>query len=262
MVDLIKLMEMRYLKIAFALAIALSLLAACSDADEKERAVLQFRLTDDAGDYQEVNIDVKAIHVIVNDSLVELNTNQGVYNLLEFVNGKDTLIADDQVPDGFISQIRLVLGEANTLKIDDEFHELKTPSAQQSGLKLNIHNELVSGETYVYILDFVVEESIVEKGNGGYSLKPVIRVFTEAITGSVSGVVMPAEARPLVRAFNESDTHSTYSDTMTGEFLIRGLDEGSYQLEFQPLDPYSDTLVDGIEVLAGETTEVDTLFFE
>ena len=247
----------------FAIAgLAIILLSACSDKATEGMADIQFHLTDHPGDYQEVNIDVQEVHVIVNDSLIELSTNQGIYNLLEFVNGKDTLIADDQVPEGFISQIRLVLGEENTLKIDDELHDLKTPSAQQSGLKLNIHNEFVSGESYVYILDFDVDKSIVKKGNGGYNLKPVIHVFTEAITGSLAGVVLPDSARPMVRAFNESDTHSTFPDTLTGEYLIRGLEEGMYSLEFLPLEPFNDSLLEGIEVLAGETVLLDTVVLE
>jgi len=33
-----------------------------------------------------------------------------------------------------------------------------------------------------------------------YILRPVIRVFTELISGSITGVVQPVEARPLVKA--------------------------------------------------------------
>ena len=38
----------------------------------------------------------------------------GTYNLLDLVNGKDTLLADSDVPPGgTISQVRLVLGPNN-----------------------------------------------------------------------------------------------------------------------------------------------------
>ncbi len=60
--------------------------------------------------------------MIVNDSLIELGTNQGIYNLLEFVNGQDTLIVDEDIPSGYISQIRLVLGENNTVMVDSVVH--------------------------------------------------------------------------------------------------------------------------------------------
>ncbi|MEN8156204.1 MAG: DUF4382 domain-containing protein [Bacteroidota bacterium] len=225
-------------------------------------ADIQFTLTDMPGEYQQVNVDVIGVNVILNDSLIELGTNQGIYNLLEFVNGKDTLLVDEGIPTGFISQVRLVLGENNTVMVDSVIHDLKTPGGQQSGLKLNVHEEIVGGESYAYVIDFVVEKSIVETGNGKYILKPVIRVFTEATTGSVSGVVQPAEARPSVMAVMGEDTiSSTSADTVSGAFMIRGLSEGSYNLIFDPVDPYQDSILSGIDVLMGQTTVLDTLFF-
>ena len=233
----------------------------CSEkGPEVDQANIQFFLTDMPGEYQQVNIDVKAVNVIMNDSLMELSTNQGVYNILEFVNGKDTLLVDEEIPGGFISQIRLVLGENNTVMIDDVIHELKTPSAQQSGLKLNVHNEFVPGESYAYVIDFSVEKSIVETGNDGYILKPVIRVFTKAITGSVEGVVSPAEAKPLIMAIGAEDTTSTYADTNSGYFMIRGLFEGSYSLEVQPVEGFKDIVLSDISIVPGQTTVIDTVF--
>ena len=214
------------------------------------------------GEYQQVNIDVQQVNVILNDSLIELATNQGIYNLLDFVNGKDTLIVDDEVSSGFISQIRLVLGNNNTLMVDSVLYELITPSAQQSGLKFNVNNELMPGESYAYVINFVVEKSIVKKGNDTYSLKPVIRVFTEAITGSIRGVVNPADAKSFVRAVNESDTSSTLADTVSGEFMLRGLTEASYNVEFFPEGDYSDTLLQDIQVMAGHSITLDTMFLQ
>ena len=234
----------------------------CSDMNsDVNSADIQFTLTDMPGEYQQVNIDVIGVNVILNDSVIELGTNKGIYNLLEFVNGKDTLLVDESIPTGFISQVRLVLGENNTIMVDSVLYDLKTPSAQQSGLKLNIHEEIVGGESYAYVIDFVVEKSIVETGNGKYILKPVIRVFTEAITGSVSGVVQPVDARPWVMAVMDEDTiSSTMADTVSGEFMIRGLSEGTYNLIFNPEDPYQDTTLNNIDILAGQTTVLDTLF--
>jgi len=245
------------------LAVGLIIIAfACSEQSEIDRANIQFRLTDMPGEYQEVNIDVVAVNVIVNDSLFELTTNRGIYNLLEFVNGKDTLLVDDEIPGGFISQVRLVLGENNTIKIKNMVHDLKTPSAQQSGLKLNIHNELLPGESYTYVIDFVVEKSIVETGNGGYILKPVIRVFTEVITGSVEGVINPVEANPLIVAIGTEGTTSTVADADSGYFLIRGLLEGDYSLEIQPVEGFKDTVLSNISIVPGQTIVIDTVFIQ
>lgn len=214
------------------------------------------------GEYQEVNIDVIAVNMIVNDSLIELGTNQGIYNILEFVNGRDTLLVDEEIDAGFVSQIRLILGENNTVMIDSTVYDLKTPSAQQSGLKLNVHQELLGGEAYAYVIDFRVVKSVVKTGNDKYILKPVIRVFTEAITGSIKGVVQPAEAKPLVMAIMDEDTVSTYSDSVSGVFMIRGLTEGNYSVEFKPLEGFKDTVLSDIGVIPGQVTEVDTVYIQ
>ena len=214
------------------------------------------------GDYQQVNIDVVGINIIMNDSLIELGTNQGIYNVLEFVNGRDTVLVDEEIPSGFVSQIRLILGENNTVMIDSTVYNLKTPSAQQSGLKLNVHQELLGGEAYAYVIDFIVEKSVIKTGNDNYILKPVIRVFTEAITGSIKGVVQPAEAKPLVMAIMNKDTVSTYSDSVSGAFMIRGLTEGSYMVEFKPIEGFKDTALSDIGVIPGQVTEVDTVYIQ
>src|SRR3546814_20987710 len=103
-----------------------------------------------------------------------------MYNLLELVDGHDTLLVDAMIPSGKIHQLRLVLGDENWMTINGEDHALKTPSAQQSGLKLNINADVVPGIIYGLVLYFDVAKSIVEAGNSGkYILKPVIRTFLE-----------------------------------------------------------------------------------
>ena len=171
----------------------------CTDSNTSQSdAYLKFYLTDSPGEFQQVNIDVETIKVIFNDSIIEIPSNTGVYNLLDFTNGKDTLIADAELPAGSLSQIRLILGENNSLMIDSVMFDLKTPSSQTSGLKLNVHQEISPGEAYSYIIDFDAKRSIVSKGNGKHNLKPVIRVFTEVLTGSVQGTISPPAADSLI----------------------------------------------------------------
>ena len=251
-------MKTKYFLILFtAITVVLN---GCFDViNDSEQAKIQFLLTDMPGEYQEVNIDITAVNIIINDSLIELVTNQGIYNILEFVNGKDTVLVTDEIPTGYLNQIRLILGENNTVMVDGVVYDMKTPSAQQSGLKLNVHQEFLPGTAYTYIIDFVAEKSIVKTGNGKYILKPVIRVFTEAITGSVQGVVRPVAARPLILAINENDTSSTYADKTTGDFIIRGLPESTYSLEFHPVEGFKDTTLTDIGVYPGQTTLIDTL---
>lgn len=230
-------------------------------------ASLKFYLTDAPGEYQQVNIDIQAVRVILNDSIIDVPTTPGIYNLLDFTNGKDTLLADGEFDEGMLSQIRLVLGENNTVMVDSVIHDLKTPSAQTSGLKLNVHTEIKPGGLYAYTIDFDAQKSIVEKGNGKFSLKPVIRVITEELSapevllGSIQGVVFPFDADSLISLIRTDDTLTTMSDT-AGNYMFIGLDPGMYDIDFLATSDYSDTTLSAVEVMAGEATVVDTVFFQ
>jgi hypothetical protein len=98
-----------------------------------ESAHLNVTMTDSPGDYDKVNIDLKNIEIHTsegeqNSGWIALNTKQGIYNLLELTNGIDTLIGNADLPAGKISQIRLVLGNNNSLVIDGQEHHLNISS--------------------------------------------------------------------------------------------------------------------------------------
>ncbi len=187
----------------------------------------------------------------------------GVYNLLDFTNGLDTLLVEQELPAGTISQVRLVLGDNNQVKMNGEYYDIKTPSAQSSGLKLNLHAVLSEGLTYTLWIDFDAGRSIVEEGNGTFLLKPVIRAYTEASDGAITGVVEPIEARPYVMVISaNNDTTGTFADTISGKFLIGGLNDGTYMINFKPIEEYMPVEMENVNVLKGEITEVDTVRFE
>ncbi len=240
---------------------ALFIFASCSD--ENGDAKLSLRLTDAPADFEEVLIDIQEVRVNMSDNgdesgWISLDGIQsGVYNLLDLTNGMDTVLAEEYLPVGTISQIRLVLGENNKVKKNGEYFDIKTPSAQQSGLKLNVHAELEAGITYRLWLDFDAGRSIVEKGNGTFSLKPVIRTFTEATSGAIKGMITPVETKPYVYAISSAqDTFTTYADTITGYFFIRALPEGDYQLKIEPIDGYQIKEIDDVEVTIGNVADV------
>src|SRR5690606_39720372 len=115
----------------------------------------------------------------------------GVYNILDYRNGADTLLARTTLPVGRLSQVRFLLGEGNAIVVDGVEHPLDVPSGQESGLKFNVHEELVPNGSYEVCTDFDAATSFVETGNGAYKLKPVIRVFTQLTNGRIKGVVQP-----------------------------------------------------------------------
>ncbi len=157
--------------------------------DKSDPTVKTVKLDDDVdGTIEEVNIDLMVVGAIINDTLHSLYTNAGIYNLLDYTEMKDTILASKSVPIGYLSQIRLVLGKNNSIKIDGKYVDLKAPSASESGLKFNVQQEIMYGVIYTYLLDFDVEKSIVQNDNK-FLLKPVIKVSTisTADTAKVGG---------------------------------------------------------------------------
>lgn len=250
-----------------ALSILL-ILGACDDSGEN-KTVLSVWLTDTPAEYEEVLIDVKALQVHYstgNDDgeWIQINdVNTGIYNLLDFTNGMDTLLAEINMPTGHISQMRLILGDNNSLKNDGVYYSLQTPSAQQSGLKFNIHADLIENITYKIWIDFDAGRSVVKKGNDEYILKPVIRTYTKATSGAIKGVIEPAESKPYISVISESfDTLGTYADTTTGNFLFKGLDAGEYKVEFEPVTGYLNYVIEDVEVITGLVTDLGIVTIE
>jgi hypothetical protein len=231
-------------------------------------ARLKVYLTDDPGDYEAVYIDVKDVQInVTGDDANGWQSLQGVhaasYDLLKLVNDDDTLLSDSNIPTGRIHQMRLVLGTENYVKIQGttDLIKLETPSAQQSGLKFNIQQDVQDGMLYTITLDFDVSKSIVKTGNNKYMLKPTIRTILNAVGGSLKGVVMPKTFQSAVFAVQGADTvASTFTDT-DGGYLIRGLQAGSYDLFYKPSDVlYKDSLRKNVAVQFNTVTRIDTTF--
>lgn len=162
-----------------ALFIAVIFLAAFIVACKKESGTttLRIRLTDAPASYEEVNIDLKEVNVKLNDDSsgwITMETKAGIYNLLGLQNGIDTLISEGEFPQGTVKEIRLVLGNENTIKEGGEVHPLTIPSGSESGLKIKLNKSLQGGIDSV-VVDFDAAMS-VNLESGGYKLRPVIRV--------------------------------------------------------------------------------------
>lgn len=236
---------------------------ACNN-DDDENARLKVLLTDSPGNYEEVNIDIQDVQInrttASGSGWESIDLEQkGVYNLLDLTNGLDTLLGSLLLPAGNLAQIRLVLGTANSVKVDGEVYDLATPSAQQSGLKININQTLLEGITYELVLDFDVARSVVERGNNTYLLKPTIRSFVEATCGAVKGSILPIVAMPTVYALEGTDTIGSTLPDELGHFMLRGIPPGVYTITFDPVTGYAQKTIDDVSVAAGIATNLGTV---
>ncbi len=171
------------------------MLAQCSK-EPQHYGEFTVKLTDSPAEYVAVNILVEQvdIHYAGNDSLsghwLELPVEPTLLNLLELRDGIDTTLYTGTTPAGRITQIRLILSDASLVLSQNEAEpndtvSLKVPSGMQSGLKIKLNEEISPAEDLTITLDFDAESSIVEKGNGEFSLKPVLKISKiEYITSS------------------------------------------------------------------------------
>ena len=267
--------KLRILKTFFLATIITLGLSSCSndDSSNKGTAKLTVRMTDAPGDYDAVLIDVEDVMIKTSataNAQVEEggwvsvgNVQAGIYDLLELTGGVSQVLANTEVEAGFVSQIRLILGNDNSVVVDGETIPLSTPSAQQSGLKLQLNQELEANENYSFLFDFDVDESVVRQGNGGYTLKPVIRLSAQANAGAIIGEVQPSTFRSLVKAQNATTTVSAYTAT-NGKFSLNGVPPGTYQITITPdaVAQLPSITINNVVVEANNTTEIETQFLQ
>lgn len=249
---------------------------------------LSVYLVDGPYDFQQVNVDIQAIYVKVDtcdrgrwgdddddhpgcddhhDSLYRncefwdtLDVNPGVYNLLNLQNGVDTLLASGFVLDGRIERIKFVLGTNNSVMVDSVIHPLNL-IANLNYVFVNLkreHLDSLSSNNLQLFLDFDVARSIW-KFNGKYWLKPVLKPFGRHSTGEIEGKVRPVGSHGFIYALSGNDTSYARPDHHEGEFKIRGLRPGTYDVFIDGINGYRDTTISGVEVRRGRDTELGTI---
>ena len=168
---------MKPLRYLIPAALMIGTVIACNKNNDSTTD-LRIRLTDNPYNATEVNVDIQQVRVNFRDDStgwVNLNTRAGVYNLLDFQQGIDTLIAQSTVPTGTIKEVRFVLGSQNSIKIDNNTYPLTIPSGSESGLKIKLNKQL-NAQVDSLVIDFDAALSILQTGAGDYKLKPVLKI--------------------------------------------------------------------------------------
>lgn len=110
------------------------------------------------------------------------NGDAGIrYNLFDIAEDA-VIVGISEFEPGIYTQIRLILGENNTIMINNGSgsveHDLIIPGGGQTGIKLSGFEITQAGRVRI-TLDFLVEESIIITGNEKYKLKPTINIIIE-----------------------------------------------------------------------------------
>jgi hypothetical protein len=255
---------MKKIILLMSIAAAAFMFQSCGDDSNSSGSgdyTYKVRMTDDPGPYDEVNIDLQGIEVTGdNGQTVMLNTTAGIYNLLDYANGTSVLIANSNLEDANVKQIRLILGSDNTVVVGGISYPLSTPSAEQSGLKLLVNQTLNADIDNEILLDFDAHASIIQTGNGTYKLKPVVRTVVSAISGNIKGSISPI-GLAMVSAVSSTDVLYTSSVNSAGQFQISGLPPGEYTVTITPELPLVPIIQTNVMVVAGDTTDIGNVSF-
>lgn len=243
---------------ALAAVAAAAVLAACggggSSSSSTAPGQLRVAITDaPACGYDEVNVTVEKVRV--HQSATAADSDSGwsevvlnparKLNLLDLTNGVLVELGQTELPAGSYTQLRLQLASngagapyANSLVLsggDGSEIPMDTPSAQQSGLKMNLNLTVEPNHLADLVLDFDACKSVVKRGNSGrYNLKPVVsvvpmvRVDAFVAEGYVaSGIALPSTTVSLQQG--GVPVKSTMPDA-SGRFVLYPVPVGIYDL--------------------------------
>jgi len=175
-------MKKHVLILSALLLSASAIFMACSkdDTTSGRTSRLNVRLTDAPTAYDQVNVDIREVRVKFADDTLSsgwttLTTYPGIYNLLAYQNGVDTLLGTGVFPVQVVKEIRFVLGPNNTIMDGGVVYPLTIPSGAESGLKIKV-NKSLNATLETIIIDFDAALSVHKEGTGNYKLRPVLKV--------------------------------------------------------------------------------------
>ena len=167
------------LKVLFVGLLSISTIVFYACKKDAAKSELRVHMTDAPAAWDEVNIDLKEVQVKLSKGdttkWLSLQTITGIYNLLEFQNGLDTVIAQGAFPTGeVVKEIRLIVGNDNSIVVAGQDYPLTIPSGAETGLKIKVHKPLQASIENI-LIDFDAELSIKQEADG-YKLLPVIQL--------------------------------------------------------------------------------------
>jgi hypothetical protein len=213
-----------------------------------------------------VNVTISRVEANVNGRWVNIPVETHNLNLFD-LNDSDILLATGEVPTGDYNQVRVFVDSA-TVTDDTGVHNVVIPSADKTGIKINVDYRIKSKEVTTLLLDFNADKSLNLTGSGTWMMHPVIPAVVKVLSGTITGTVMidgaPAE-HAHVRAYYTAGSNyeigtevNTSWTKSTGQFKIWALLPGTYRLKIAKVNPDGTykTFVDDVTVAADTNTDI------
>lgn len=98
------------------------------------------------GNIQAIDITVVSVDLVQQGGgIINVSDKVTTFNLLAYTSGNPLELINKVIPSGRYSQLRLKLSQDHTITVDGVKKPLKTPSAEQSRLKLKGNFEVTEG---------------------------------------------------------------------------------------------------------------------
>lgn len=189
---------------------------------------------------------------------VSLDITPGIYDILHFRNGLDTLFATGQFQSvRELRKVRITLGSNSSVVLNGQSFPLFT-NDNDNIIVIKLSDDFAgvgSLDQLDFSLDFDAGRSIRLHGDR-FELRAEIKAFRKEKAGSIEGRVLPGDAQAVVMATNGTDT-ATAKPEHEGEFKIVGLKEGAYSVIYHATaNSYQDTTIHNVTVQKNEDTHV------
>jgi Domain of unknown function (DUF4382) len=239
-------------------------------ADNVSKAKVTVMLTDHQSlIFDKVFLDIIKLEIKVEDNGIDslggwynLNITPGVFDILKFKNGFDTLFANGTIPlNRKLQKIRMTLGNANTVVYQGNTYPLEVKDNNNEVIaKLDDSNvDFTAPNQFMFWIDFDAHHSIEQKSNNKFELKSKIRIFTKSKSGRIEGRVLPPAAKAMVLAIKGTDTAVAIPEN-DGEFKIVGLPAGTYKVYIDATaNNYKDSIVNNVIVQHNDDTKLNTV---
>jgi hypothetical protein len=260
-----------------ALMLALAFVACrqdnSKDNDENANgAKVAVYLTDHATPlFSKVLLHIVKMEIKIEDNGVDslggwrnLNITPGVFDILRFRNGFDTLFATATIPPNRkLQKIRFTLGNQNSVVLlnGNSFPLEVKDNRNEVEANLDDSNvDFIPPDQLMFWIDFDAHQSIKSRDNDTrFELKSKIKIFTKSRSGRIEGRVLPSAAQAIVKAINGTDTATALPEA-DGKFKIVALRAGIYKVLFDATaNNYLDSIVNNVGVQNNQDTQMGTV---
>ena len=227
---------------------------------------MKVRMTDGPANYAALDMEITGVDVYSNEKgWVTLSKGEKKINILALNNGVSAdLTSDVAVSTGAYSKLKIHFGDNSSISVKNA----ATGATVTSNLtwtgpheaEVTIDRKIEAGTKADIMLDFQVAQSVTE-GINQYVIHPVIAELKDAMTGAKGSVKGTAAA--AVTLANGSHHYDTYINA-SGEFLLRGVEPGTYEMIITPVQnmqvpPVASKHIEGVVITKSEINEMGTI---